>query len=359
MGLLDLISSGGQTGPTLGETAIGLEKLKMQQQELGLRQQSVMSNLQSLREKKETAQLRKDIISSSQREAFQLGGSEAQQAKNFSDLAINRARATGDLDLADQLKESYKSPKVVKQDKWERLAQLSRIDPETRTPAESREFEVLYDNSLSKITIPGATKNEVVHATTILKDSVYEGELEGADRYVQDLATKAKALQRDAGVNGQALSYGDALKQAEAELSQYISDRDLTIKFGQNNYEYSPPPEGVESAPTKPGYTGELSSSSSLDEFKSAGQEETRKYMAAMNVPENKIEEVIKEVFGTSTTKKSEGGGDTPLTQPRGKKGEIQSSADILSKTISSLVPDEVKEKGLNSAISNWLRENQ
>lgn len=114
MALLDLIASGGQTGPTLGETAIGLEKLKMQQEELGLKRQTVMSNLQTLREKKQQVQQKQSIISSSQSDALVMGGTEAEQENNFAQIAISRAKATGDLDLVKELQSAYKTPKKEK-----------------------------------------------------------------------------------------------------------------------------------------------------------------------------------------------------------------------------------------------------
>jgi len=112
MGLLETIASGGRSqGESIGDFAMGLQKLKMQKEQLDLQKQTTMENLSTIREKKQKEQQKTDIISSTMAEVQSMGGTEEEQERNFAEISISRAKAVGDLDLVKELKAAYKPAK--------------------------------------------------------------------------------------------------------------------------------------------------------------------------------------------------------------------------------------------------------
>lgn len=337
MSLLDMIASGGQQGPTLGETALGLEKLQMQQEELGLKRQEVQANLQNLRERKQQEQQKRDILASSQADALRAGGTPEQQQQFFQEVAQQRAQQTGRIDIVEELKDAYRPEPAGQQlQKWQRIAQLAALP--NRTDAEEREYQALTERG-GKTTVARATRGEILHAKTVLESSALEGELENSDQYVQDLAARAKAYQVEAADNGQVVGYDEALAEAEAQLAPYVKDRKLTVPLGRNNFSYEPPEGGIPTAGS-----GALGDNPTVEEVKAAGRDKAEAWMKGKGIPQENIDKALERTFGKSKVS--------------GAKGEGSNPQKVSEDPEESLI-ESIKKNGINTAISNWLRENQ
>lgn len=335
-----MIASGGQQGPTLGETALGLEKLQMQQEELGLKRQEVQANLQNLRERKQQEQQKRDILASSQADALRAGGTPEQQQQFFQEVAQQRAQQTGRIDIVEELKDAYRpEPAGQQPQKWQRIAQLAALP--NRTDAEEREYQALTERG-GKTTVARATRGETLHAKTVLESSAFNGELENSDQYVQDLAARAKAYQVEAADNGQVVGYDEALAEAEAQLAPYVIDRKLTVPLGRNNFSYEPPEGGISTAGS-----GTLGDNPTVEEVKAAGRDKAAAWMKGKGIPQESIDKALERTFGKSKVSVAKG---------EGSKGE--GSQKVSEDPEESLI-ESIKKNGINTAISNWLRENQ
>ncbi len=104
MGILDIIAQGGRQGKSLGD--ISLEK-----QSLDLRRKKLSADINLTKSKRLDALEAKSIISATQSDVSSMGGSREEQTDNFMEIASDRARATGNLPLLNDLQAASKSMK--------------------------------------------------------------------------------------------------------------------------------------------------------------------------------------------------------------------------------------------------------
>jgi len=109
MALIDMISSGGQTGKSMSDRMSDLQRLEMQGERLAMQKETSMANLQTLKEKRARSEEKDMLISTTMQEASQFEGTDADRKEWFDSTLEQRARATGRLDIVKELRESYGS----------------------------------------------------------------------------------------------------------------------------------------------------------------------------------------------------------------------------------------------------------